>query len=129
MSSDYFGHVTSKLFAYKSIYLSHSLNYLSIYRIWHWIAHEGWYAIKHNYTKLMAVENRSGSWDKTWTERRIIDWFLKLDTTGREIRFTENCARNWNLTKVPNGTSTNQNPSCRMKRIKFSGILKYKQII
>ena len=39
--------------------------------------------------------------------------------TGRERWSTENCARNWNLTILPNGTCTNQNLSWRMRHIKF----------
>ena len=42
--------VTKKLFAYK-LYI-YIYIYIYIYnRIWYWITHKGWYAIKHNQTK------------------------------------------------------------------------------
>ena len=49
-----------------------------------------------------------------------------VDYTGWERWSTRNCARNWNLTIQTNDIYTNHNPSYRMRRRKFSGILRYK---
>ena len=46
---------------------------------------------------------------------------IRLDTTGCEKWSTGNCARNWNLTILPNAQT-------RMRQIKFSVILRYKSL-
>ena len=38
---------------------------------------------------------------------------------------TGNCARDWDLIILPNGICTTQNPFLRMRRSKFTGILRY----
>ena len=43
------------------------------------------------------------------------------DTIKWEKGSTENGAKNSNLTQLINGIYTNQNTSCRMRHIKFSG--------
>ena len=52
---------------------------------------------------------------------------MKLDTAEWGRWSIGNCARNWNLSQWTNGICTNQNPSLR--RMKFSGILRYSQFI
>ena len=46
----------------------------------------------------------------------------RLDTTRLGRWSTENCGRNWNSTILPNGICTNQNPSKKMRRLKFPKI-------
>ena len=53
----------------------------------------------------------------------------RLGMTGWERWSTGSCARDWNLTIIPNGIHINKNMSWRMRFTKFSGILKYKRII
>ena len=49
--------------------------------------------------------------------------------TGRARWSSGNCARSLNLTIRIDGKCTTRNPSKKMWRTKFSGILRYKQII
>ena len=49
-------------------------------------------------------------------------------TTVQGTLSIRNCARDWNLTILPNGICTKRNPSWRMKRIKFSGVLREKNV-
>ena len=44
---------TFKNVAYKLVVLKSYLLYICINRIWHWITHKGWYAIKHNQTNTL----------------------------------------------------------------------------
>ena len=53
---------------------------------------------------------------------------IRLDITGWERWFIGNYARKRNLTILPEGICTNQNPSWEHKWWEFSGILSYKQI-
>ena len=54
------------------------------------------------------------------------EYKTKHDWVGRWS--TGNCVKNWNLIILPNDAYTIQNPSLRMRLIKFSEILRYKQI-
>ena len=47
----------------------------------------------------------------------------RQNMTGLRRWYTENCAKNWNLTILPNCIYTNQNPSSKTKRTKFSMVL------
>ena len=54
--------------------------------------------------------------------------YITLDTTEWARWSPANCAISLNLTILPNGICTTQNPSWKMKCTNFSGILKYKCI-
>ena len=75
------------------------------------------------------------SHEKTWTWlrkgnfRRETEFLLGLETTEWRRCSIGNCARNWNLNIRTNRICTTQNLSQKMRRTKFSGILRCKRII
>ena len=56
------------------------------------------------------------------------DYMTRYNGGGGWKCSTGNCARKANLTILLNGTCANQNPFRRVRRLKFSGILRYQEI-
>ena len=60
--------------------------------------------------------------------RKLAEKSIRIDMTDSERYSNGNCARNWNLIILSNGTNVQTRNHPRVWEIKFSKILRYKQI-